>query len=60
MPSSFAEDLDKKLFETPADYVVENSRRKAEDVSKNIKVLKRYPKNVDSFAFLLFINLLGN
>lgn len=32
VPSTFPEDLDKSTFDTPADYVIENARRKAMEV----------------------------
>ena len=40
--SSFPENLDKNSFKTPVDYVVENSRLKALDVSKSMTVIYFY------------------
>jgi septum formation protein len=37
LPSNFSEDLDKSLFPTPVDYVLENSRVKTTTVAQNLK-----------------------
>ena len=39
VPSNFVEDLDKSLFATPIDYVLENSRQKSLAVAQKLKVV---------------------